>query len=93
MEYLVRLAQCHETFRQPELQAVATLLGLEMEIMAYNEFVCEFQFNICLLNEGLNWNIIRLSLHNLLAPPHLYPLARRASTPTNKSPPDTILCG
>jgi tRNA (guanine10-N2)-methyltransferase len=45
MEYLVRLAQCHETFRQPELQAVATLLGIEMEIMAYNEFVCEFQLN------------------------------------------------
>lgn len=43
MEYLVRLAQCHETFRRPELQAVATLLGIEMEIIAYNEFVCEFK--------------------------------------------------
>jgi tRNA G10 N-methylase Trm11 len=42
MEYLVRLAQCHETFRRPELQAVATLLGIEMEIIAYNEFVCIF---------------------------------------------------
>lgn len=52
MEYLVRLAQCHETFRQPELQAVATLLGLEMEIMAYNEFVCEFQFNSLPVKRG-----------------------------------------
>lgn len=43
MEYLVRLAQCHETFRCPELQAVATLVGIEMEIIAYNEFVCIFQ--------------------------------------------------
>ncbi len=43
MEYLVRLAQCHETFRCLELQAVATLVGIEMEIIAYNEFVCIFQ--------------------------------------------------
>lgn len=39
MEYLVRLAQCHETFRQPELKAVATLLGIELEIVEYHEFV------------------------------------------------------
>ncbi|KAF7716935.1 Uncharacterized protein PECH_000673 [Penicillium ucsense] len=38
MEYLVRLAQCHETFRQPELEAVATLLGIDLEIIAYHEF-------------------------------------------------------
>lgn len=43
MEYLVRLAQCHETFRCPELLAVATLLGIVMEIIAYNEFVSIFQ--------------------------------------------------
>ncbi|KAJ5679431.1 tRNA (guanine(10)-N2)-methyltransferase [Penicillium macrosclerotiorum] len=38
MEYLVRLAQCHETFRVPELQAVAQLLGIDLEIVSYHEY-------------------------------------------------------
>ncbi|KAJ5168273.1 tRNA (guanine(10)-N2)-methyltransferase [Penicillium canariense] len=38
MEYLVVLAQCHETFRQAELQALATLHGIDLEIIAYNEW-------------------------------------------------------
>lgn len=39
MDYLVRFAQVHETFRQPELQACATLAGVDIEIIAYNQFV------------------------------------------------------
>lgn len=39
MDYLVRFAQTHETFRQPELKACATLAGVDIEIITYNEFV------------------------------------------------------
>lgn len=39
MDYLVRFAQLHETFRQPELQACATLAGVDLEIITYSEFV------------------------------------------------------
>ncbi|KAI9728657.1 MAG: hypothetical protein M1828_002763 [Chrysothrix sp. TS-e1954] len=35
MQYLVRLAQAHETFRRPELEAVADLLGIDLEILRY----------------------------------------------------------
>ena len=41
MEYLVRLAQCHESFRQPELEAVATLIGVDIEIISYDDNVCD----------------------------------------------------
>lgn len=39
MEYVIRLAQRHETFRVPELQAVATLIGVDLEILSYSDFV------------------------------------------------------
>lgn len=39
MDYLVRFAQLHETFRRPELQACATLAGVDIEIITYNEYV------------------------------------------------------
>ncbi|KAJ5597743.1 hypothetical protein N7537_007827 [Penicillium hordei] len=38
MDYLVRFAQLHETFRRPELEACATLAGVSIEIIAYNEY-------------------------------------------------------
>ncbi|KAJ5254567.1 hypothetical protein N7505_011776 [Penicillium chrysogenum] len=38
MDYLVRFAQLHETFRRPELQACATLAGVDIEIITYNQF-------------------------------------------------------
>lgn len=41
MEYVIRMAQSHESFRVPELQAVATLLGVELQIISYSEFVCD----------------------------------------------------
>ena len=38
MEYLIRLAQIHESFREPELRALASLLGLdELEIVYYEQ--------------------------------------------------------
>jgi len=39
MEYLVRLVQVHESFRKPELQALADLLGIDLEIVHYKENV------------------------------------------------------
>jgi len=38
-EYLVRLAQVHESFRKAELEALAELTGIEMEIILYSEDV------------------------------------------------------
>ena len=39
MEYLVRMAQIHETFRVPELRALATIEGIDMEIVEYSDDV------------------------------------------------------
>lgn len=39
MEFLIRLAQCHFSFRQPELEAVATLLGINLEFVYYTDEV------------------------------------------------------
>lgn len=41
MEYLIRFAQCHETFRLPEIQSLATLAGAELEIVSYNDHVSD----------------------------------------------------
>ncbi|CAG8020398.1 unnamed protein product [Penicillium salamii] len=38
MDYLVRFAQTHETFRRPELEACATIAGANIEILSYNQF-------------------------------------------------------
>ncbi|CAD0113583.1 unnamed protein product [Aureobasidium uvarum] len=37
MEYLIRLAQMHETFRRPELEALAVLHNVELEILEYSD--------------------------------------------------------
>lgn len=41
-EYLVRLAQIHESFRTAELRALAVMAGTEMEIVRYDDDVCDF---------------------------------------------------
>ena len=46
MEYMIRLAQCHESFRVPELQAVATLIGVDLEILSYDEYVCAYLLDV-----------------------------------------------
>ena len=42
MEYLIRLVQLHETFRRPEIEALATLTGTDVEFVSYNLEVNEF---------------------------------------------------
>ncbi|KAI9698940.1 MAG: hypothetical protein M1836_003129 [Candelina mexicana] len=37
MEYLIRLVQVHETFRKPEIQALAILAEVDLEFLAYSE--------------------------------------------------------
>lgn len=39
MEYLVRFVQLHETFRVPELQAVASIAGVDMQVLDYDQDV------------------------------------------------------
>lgn len=39
-DYLVRLAQFHESFRKAELQALAEIAGVPLEIIKYDEDVC-----------------------------------------------------
>ncbi|KAJ5899135.1 tRNA (guanine(10)-N2)-methyltransferase [Penicillium taxi] len=38
MEYIVRFAQHHYSFRQPELEAVAELVGVDLEIISYSDY-------------------------------------------------------
>jgi tRNA (guanine10-N2)-methyltransferase len=38
-DYLVRLAQVHESFRRAELVALAELAGVEIEFVSYHEDV------------------------------------------------------
>lgn len=41
-EYLVRLAQIHESFRTAELHALAELAGADLEIIKYDDDVGTF---------------------------------------------------
>lgn len=36
MEYLIRFAQFHETFRLPEIQSLAALEGINLEVIHYS---------------------------------------------------------
>ena len=38
--YLVRLIQSHETFRRPEIEALAKMAGVPFEYVCYSEYVC-----------------------------------------------------
>ena len=40
MEYLVRFAQVLETFRKPEIEALASLANVGVHWVAYDECVC-----------------------------------------------------
>lgn len=42
MEYLIRFVQVHETFRRPEVQALATLADINVEFLVYSEYVRSF---------------------------------------------------
>jgi tRNA G10 N-methylase Trm11 len=50
-EYLVRLAQIHESFRTAELRALAVMAGTEMEIVRYDDDVgVSFFFSVSPFN-------------------------------------------
>lgn len=36
MEYLIRLIQIHETFRRPELEALAEIANIKLEFVFYS---------------------------------------------------------
>ncbi|KAE8375121.1 hypothetical protein BDV26DRAFT_283698 [Aspergillus bertholletiae] len=38
MEYVIRFAQVHETFRRPEIESLAALAGIDLEIVYYDQF-------------------------------------------------------
>lgn len=42
MDYLIRFVQMHETFRRPEIQALAILAGVNVEFLVYSEYVRSF---------------------------------------------------
>ena len=39
-DYLIRFVQVHETFRKPEIEALAVLADINIEFLSYNEYVC-----------------------------------------------------
>lgn len=39
MEYLIRFAQVHESFRKAEIEALAALVGVNVEFLVYTEDV------------------------------------------------------
>ena len=49
MEFLVRLIQIHETFRKPELEALAKLANIDLDIIAYSKYVCLSYINLASL--------------------------------------------
>lgn len=53
MEYLIRLAQMHETFRKPELEALAALHDVDLEILEYSDQVRQHLTFLCLSNLNL----------------------------------------
>lgn len=36
MEYLIRFSQSHETFRLPEIEALAVVEGVDFEVVSYS---------------------------------------------------------
>jgi tRNA G10 N-methylase Trm11 len=53
MEYLIRLAQMHETFRRPELEALAVLHNVDLEILEYSDEVWQETFHFNLVCNGI----------------------------------------
>lgn len=42
MEFLIRFSQTHETFRLPEIEALALIEGVDLEVVSYSLDVCAF---------------------------------------------------
>lgn len=46
MEYLVRFAQVHESFRKAELEALADLSGICVDFLDYSQYVRHISFEV-----------------------------------------------
>lgn len=69
MEYLIRFAQAHETFRRPEIEALASLAGIDLEIIFYDEFVGVYSSPLYFFSFFLKTKIVSSSLY-MLSPLH-----------------------
>lgn len=77
MEFLVRFSQAHESFRLPELQALADLEGIDMKVVEYSlDVSLEFhQFHMAHMTTSFVFTIIQHDswlLHNETLPTTLY---------------------
>lgn len=45
MEYLIRFSQSHETFRLPEIEALAIVEGIDLKVISYSLEVGVFKFH------------------------------------------------
>ncbi|KAI5209656.1 tRNA guanosine-2'-O-methyltransferase [Aureobasidium subglaciale] len=62
MEYLIRLAQMHETFRKPELEALAVLHNVDLKILEYSD-----QSPFCIAKISSDEDAAKLISRSLLA--------------------------
>jgi tRNA G10 N-methylase Trm11 len=49
MEYLIRFTQVHETFRLAEIEALAVLEDIKLEIISYSPTVSIFSKAVCIM--------------------------------------------
>ena len=45
MEFLIRLAQAHESFRLAEIQAIAVSEGIDLDVVEYSPDVCSYTYS------------------------------------------------
>ena len=58
MEYMIRFTHVHETFRLPEIQALAVLHQIDLEVLSYSSSVgvahCDIQVHELTINSLLS---------------------------------------
>lgn len=67
MEYLIRFAQVHETFRRAEIEAIATVAGIDIEFLSYDKYVWRLSWltepgDICFIHSCSAVSISQASL-------------------------------
>lgn len=70
MEYLIRFAQVHESFRQPEIQALADLAGIDLEFVYYDKYVCFILMNLSYTPLPYHLQITTNIIFSIFPPPH-----------------------
>ena len=60
--YLIRLAQVHESFRKVELQALADILGVNVEFVSYEEDVSQYSQHLLNSFSSTRFPIVQLTL-------------------------------